>query len=64
MSFSDVTDRDSAAKLKDYIIYVKEDDRPELEEEEFLISDLVGMKVVYSEVRDTLHSYLGVIVIQ
>jgi len=52
MQFEEVNDRESAASLKDYRLYVKEGDRPGLEDDEFLVSDLVGMTVVYAGVSD------------
>lgn len=46
-----VADREAAAKFRDFQLFVKQEERPELEEEEFLISELVGCTVLYSEVR-------------
>ena len=42
-----VDDRDAAMKLRDHILYSREDERPEdIASDEYLISDLVGMDVV------------------
>lgn len=54
-----VADREAAVKFRDFQLFVKQEERPELEEEEFLISELVGCTALYSEVRIVQISWMS-----
>ncbi|TAF56968.1 MAG: ribosome maturation factor RimM [Oscillatoriales cyanobacterium] len=49
-----IEDRDEAEALRDAVLYVPGDDRPELEEGEFHVMDLVGLIAINHETGDRL----------
>lgn len=48
-----------AAKLRDHMLYVAEDQRPDLGEHEYLVADLVGLKAYLDPAQQT---YVGEVV--
>eukprot|EP00816_Leptocylindrus_hargravesii_P001760 CAMPEP_0196809288 /NCGR_PEP_ID=MMETSP1362-20130617/9238_1 /TAXON_ID=163516 /ORGANISM="Leptocylindrus danicus, Strain CCMP1856" /LENGTH=311 /DNA_ID=CAMNT_0042183923 /DNA_START=108 /DNA_END=1043 /DNA_ORIENTATION=+ len=49
ISLEGVLEREGASKLKGSVLYARQDDRPEFEDDEYLVSDIVGLKVVVSD---------------
>lgn len=45
MRLQSIETRDAAAVFKDYVVYIRRDHRPVLKEDEYLIRDLVGLRV-------------------
>ena len=44
--FQGVTDRDAANKMRGFVLYAREDERPEeLGEDEYIVTDLVGLEI-------------------
>jgi 16S rRNA processing protein RimM len=62
LRFEEVTDRDAAEALRDYILEVRSSQLPELEEDEFYPFDLVGLEVhdergaIIGRVKDVVDS--------
>ena len=54
VALQDVDGKEKAEKLRDYTLYVKSNDRPELETNEFLVSDMIGCNVVLQEANTTV----------
>lgn len=46
LKVQDITDRNEVGKLRGARLYVKDDDRPKLQRQEYMVSDLVGSRVV------------------
>ena len=49
MRLQSIETRDAAGAFKDYAVYIRRDSRPALAEDEFLIRDLVGLKVAVGD---------------
>lgn len=45
MKLQSVDTRDAAAMFKDYLVYIRRDNRPDLSQNEFMVRDLVGLRV-------------------
>jgi len=54
VALQDINEKDQAEKLRDYTLYVKSENRPELETDEFLVSDMIGCDVVLQEANTTI----------
>jgi 16S rRNA processing protein RimM len=54
VQLAEVTSRDLAESLRDSILLVPAEDRPALEEGEFYVADLVGLKVVLQSSREEI----------
>lgn len=48
-----VDGREDAHNMRDTRLYVREEDRPELMDDEFFVRDLIGMTVVMADVSGT-----------
>ncbi|KAG5184501.1 RimM N-terminal domain-containing protein, partial [Tribonema minus] len=51
VSLDGVSSREQAAKLREHVMYVAADERPELDEGEFMVTDLVGLKAYLDPLR-------------
>jgi ribosomal 30S subunit maturation factor RimM len=49
----------TTARYRDHVIYVAENERPELAEDEYMVTDLVGMKAYLDPARQ---QYVGEVV--
>lgn len=52
VKYNDISDRNDAEKLVNQQIYIKKEDLPETDEDEFYYEDLVGMQVLKSSSND------------
>lgn len=48
-----VESRDAAHAMRDSRLYVREEDRPQLLDDEFFVREMIGMDVVMGDVRAT-----------
>jgi ribosomal 30S subunit maturation factor RimM len=51
LGLDQIVDRDIAEKFKNYLVYIRNDKRPDLADDEFLIRDLVGLNCSYQGVN-------------
>ncbi len=61
LRFAGVTDRDQAEALRDCRLVVPEDDRPELEEGEFHVVDLLGLEVFDQATQELIGKVVDVL---
>ncbi|MGJ3246718.1 MAG: ribosome maturation factor RimM [Elainellaceae cyanobacterium] len=61
VTFAEIGDRDRADSLRDARLFVPASDRPELEEDEFHIADLIGLSVFHQLTQTLLGTVVSVI---
>lgn len=54
IALEDIEDRSSAEALRDYIILVPKSDRPELQEDEFHVADLINLEVYLQQTGENI----------
>ncbi|MDR9403353.1 MAG: ribosome maturation factor RimM [Halothece sp. Uz-M2-17] len=54
VKFEEITDRNQAEALKKSKLFVEKRDRPQLEENEYHVDDLIGLVVIDQETKETI----------
>ena len=54
IALEDIADRDEAETLRDYTILVPKSDRPELQEDEFHVADLINVEVYFQQTGENI----------